>query len=107
MSGKRSTGMRATVVAPTTKIIRHSIMMKNGYRIAKPDITTDLPVPPYIFLRPSHSAWGAGTGAHAGLQQGNAAGEAVEVQNPGWDVAAEVPGTGLTQAAQVADRKST
>ena len=42
MSGNRSTGMRATVATPTTVMIRQIMMMKNGYLMAKPDITVPL-----------------------------------------------------------------
>src|ERR1700722_6713705 len=44
-SGKRSTGIRVTVVIPTTITNRHIIKMKNGYLIAKEDITGPPPDP--------------------------------------------------------------
>src|ERR1035437_6239220 len=44
-----------------------------------------------------------GTGAHTGLQQRDAEGEAADVRNPGWKQAAQVPGSRLSEAGQVAD----
>src|SRR5579862_3137821 len=35
--------MRATVVTPTTAMIRQIVIIKNGYLIAKPDIPSALP----------------------------------------------------------------
>ena len=42
--GKQIDGHTATVVMPTTITIRHIIRMKNGYLMAKEDITRSPPV---------------------------------------------------------------
>ena len=40
ISGKRSTGIRATAVIPTTAIIRHTTRIRYGLRIEKPGISS-------------------------------------------------------------------
>src|SRR5688572_31166 len=44
ISGKRSTGIRATAVIPTTAIIRHTTRIRYGLRIEKPGISDAHPV---------------------------------------------------------------